>query len=55
VAVPALRRVDPVMTSGPVSGVMAMSVIPAMAELGTQVRAMVRAPRGLACWRAPRT
>ena len=53
VAVPAFRRVLPVRTSGPVAGVMAMSEAWAMAELGTQVRPMVRAPRDFAWAKAP--
>ncbi len=55
VAVPALRRVLPVRTSGPVAGVMAMSAAWARAEFGTQLRPMVSAPRDLAWAMAPRT
>ena len=44
VAVPALRRVLPVSTSGPVAGVMAISAASASAEPGTQLNPTVRDP-----------
>ena len=44
VAVPAFMRVDPVMTSGPVTGVMAMSTILVTGEPATQQRPMRSAP-----------
>ena len=55
VAVPAFMRVDPVRISGPVTGVMAISATRAIAESGTQVSAMVRAPRLCAKSSAPST
>src|SRR2546427_567328 len=44
-AVPAFIRVDPVSTSGPTSGVMAMPASCASSDPGTQVIATVAAPR----------
>lgn len=55
VAVPAFMRVDPVRTSGPVAGVIAISATRAIAEPGTQVSATVSAPRLCAASNAPST
>ena len=45
VAVPALRRVEPVSSSGPVSRRMSMSQGIGACSAGTQAMAIVRAPR----------
>ena len=55
VAVPAFMRVEPVRTSGPVTGVMAMSELRATGEPATQERPMVSAPNERAWIIAPRT
>ncbi len=52
-AVPAFIRVDPVSTSGPTSGVMAMPAACASGDPGTQVMATVIAPRRCASRNAP--
>ena len=55
VAVPAFRRVEPVRTSGPVAGVMAMSAALATADPGTQLSPTVSAPSVFANSMAPST
>src|SRR4051812_49856359 len=55
VAVPALRGVDPAITSGPGRGVMAMFAVRLSSEWGEQLIPMVRAPIRLASPTAPRT
>ena len=54
-AVPAFMRVEPVMTSGPVRGVMAISARLAMSEPSLQETAMVWAPSSLAYSSPPMT
>ena len=54
-AVPAFIRVEPEITSGPTSGEIAMSAMPAMRELGLQERAIVSAPSDFAYSSAPAT
>ena len=48
VAVPARMRVDPVITSGPTAGVMAIFARHSTSEPGTQLSPMVSAPSWLA-------
>ncbi len=55
VAVPAFRRVDPAMTSGPGSGVIAIFARRASSESGVQLMPIVSAPSRLASSMAPRT
>ena len=53
--VPAFRRVEPAMTSGPVSTSMAMSTPRLMRDIGLHVMTTVNVPRAVASSRAPRT
>ncbi len=55
VADPALRRVEPVRTSGPVAIAMTMSAAFPRPARRTQVTSTVRAPRSRAVASAPRT
>ena len=54
-AVPDLSRVEPVTTSGPTTGEIAMSARPAMIEAGLQDSATVPAPTSRAWRSAPTT
>jgi len=47
-AVPAFRRVDPAMNSGPTSTTIVWSAMRSSSELGAQTRAMVCAPASAA-------
>ena len=55
VAVPALRRVDPAMTSGPTAGAIVRSTKVCSSVRGSQVTKMMRAPARRALVNAPRT
>src|SRR5687768_5593601 len=55
VAVPALRRVEPVTTSGPTRGVIMRSAYGTRADSGTQARPIANAPTDRAKRRAPIT
>ena len=54
-AVPAFRRVEPLMTSAPVASVMPISASAASGEPGLLAMPIVNAPHMRACWTAPST
>ncbi len=54
-AVPAFRRVEPLMTSAPVASVMPISASAASGEPGLLAMPIVNAPHMRACWIAPST